>query len=78
MLGAGRKRSEDAVLSDVGVIVLRQVGESVQENDPILEVHHRDSESLTQALPLFEGAIEIGDSAPSPKQLILEQLGAMP
>jgi pyrimidine-nucleoside phosphorylase len=74
ILGAGRNRAEDRVDHAVGVIVRAAVGERVAKGEPILDVHYRDEATLAAAMPVLRGAIAVGDTAPRPARLILEEI----
>ena len=67
VLGAGRTRVGDAVDHGVGVIVLAKPGDEVRDNQPLLELHHRDGRGLDQALALCRSAVAVGDTPPQPK-----------
>jgi thymidine phosphorylase len=75
LLGAGRRRAEDAVDHAVGVIVRAAVGEQVKEGDAVFEVHYRDDATLAAALPLLTESLTIGDAPPAPVPLVLEEIG---
>ncbi|MFM7201922.1 MAG: thymidine phosphorylase [Myxococcota bacterium] len=62
-LGGGRQRQEDAVLPDVGIQVVRTVGESVQTGDIVLELMAKDRARLDEALQCLDGVVEIGSGA---------------
>ena len=67
VLGAGRTRVGDAVDHGVGVIVLAKPGDEVRDNQPLLELHHRDGRGLDQAAALCRSAVAIGDTPPETK-----------
>jgi hypothetical protein len=46
----------------------------VKAGDAILEVHYRDGSSLAAAMPVLRGAIAIGEVAPEPTPLVLDQI----
>jgi pyrimidine-nucleoside phosphorylase len=64
-LGSGRDSLGDEIDRGVGLILEVQVGDSVEEGDPLLVIYHRGelpaglSESLTSAFTLSEGEIEL-------------------
>ena len=64
-LGSGRRALGDEIDHCVGLILEVQVGESVEEGDPLLVIYHRGelpaglSESLASAFILSEGEIEL-------------------
>jgi thymidine phosphorylase len=73
-LGAGRARIEDAVDHGVAIEVVATAGDRVSAGDPILLVRHRGGRGLGEALPLLNGAIEIGDVPPAPQPLVVERV----
>jgi pyrimidine-nucleoside phosphorylase len=75
LLGAGRRRAEDAVDHAVGVVVFAEVGQQVKEGDPVFGVLYRDDATLAAALPLLADGFTIGDALPPPAPLVLEELG---
>ena len=62
MLGAGRRRVEDAVDHAVGVVDLCKIGQSVAKGDPLATVLANDTARLQEALALLEPAFQVGDS----------------
>lgn len=58
-LGAGRKKSDEAIDFAVGLSQIKKVGEHVKANEPLLFVHARTDQSLASVLPLLEQAITI-------------------
>ena len=66
---ASRVRVGDAVDHGVGVIVLAKPGDEVRDNQPLLELHHRDGRGLDQAVALCRSAVAIGDTPPETKSL---------
>ena len=75
-LGAGRARKEDPVSAAAGVVSLKKPGDEVHQGDPVLELHTDDSDRFATALDALKGAIEIGDTEPTPKPVVLERIGA--
>lgn len=59
-LGAGRARTEDAIDFAAGFSQIKKVGEKVERGEPLLFVHARREQDLTDALPLVEAAVAIG------------------
>jgi pyrimidine-nucleoside phosphorylase len=64
-LGAGRNRADDVIDPAVGVMLQAEVGQAVKAGDPVFEVHYRDANRLSDALPLLREAIEIGSDPPT-------------
>jgi pyrimidine-nucleoside phosphorylase len=73
-LGAGRDRVADPVDHAVGIMVLARPGDAIRRGDPLFEMQFRDRGRLDQALALAAQAVEIGDSPPRPRPLILGEV----
>jgi pyrimidine-nucleoside phosphorylase len=74
LLGAGRTKVDDPVDYAVGLVLLVKPGDRVQEGDPLMEVHHRDGVGLDAAVALSLEAVEIGDTAPPPREKVLAEV----
>jgi thymidine phosphorylase len=59
-LGAGRKRTIDAIDFAVGFSQIKKVGEKVEANEPLFVIHARNERSIVNITPLIEKAVEIG------------------
>jgi thymidine phosphorylase len=70
-LGAGRARKEHAVSPSAGVVCLAKPGESVEEGQPILELHTEDPRLFGPAVEALSGGIDIDAEPPEPRPLIL-------
>jgi thymidine phosphorylase len=75
-LGAGRSRKEDPVSSTAGVVLLKRSGATVQEGEPLLELHADDPARFEGAERALDGAITIGTEDPDPRPLIIERIRA--
>ena len=75
-LGAGRARKEDPVSPSAGIVLRAVAGDRVTVGQPILDLHLDDPTRLAAALDALDGAIEIGDTPPAPRQLVHEQIDA--
>ncbi|WP_033295167.1 thymidine phosphorylase [Amycolatopsis jejuensis] len=73
-LGAGRARKEDPVQSAAGILCHAKPGEPVVEGEPLLELHTDTSAAIPAALEALTNAYEVGPSAPSPRQIILDSI----
>ncbi|MEP7019461.1 MAG: thymidine phosphorylase [Pseudonocardiales bacterium] len=72
-LGAGRARKEDAVSAGAGVVMLAKPGDSVQEGEPLLELHTDDPALFERAMQSLEGGYDIGtDFTPTP--LVIDRI----
>jgi thymidine phosphorylase len=74
-LGAGRARKEDAVSAGAGVRLLARPGDRVTAGSPLLELHTDDPGRFAAARAALDGGIEIGDSAPAERPLLLDRVG---
>jgi len=73
-LGAGRQKKEDAIDHAVGIEVLKSVGDSVEQGEPVLRVHARTEARLQAVLPTLEQAVAISPSPVEPTPVVLERL----
>jgi pyrimidine-nucleoside phosphorylase len=73
-LGAGRDRIEDPVDHGVGIIVAARPGDALRAGAPVLELRYRDRAKLDAAVALAERAIEIGDTRPAPRPLVVDEV----
>lgn len=69
VLGAGRSKKGDAIDPAVGIIVKVKVGDRVDKDQPLFEIHARDETSLAQAEEKLGTAIKIGESIKKPLPL---------
>jgi len=60
-LGAGRARAGDEVDFAVGFSRIKNVGERVEPNEPLLFIHARTEEALVSVLSLLEQACEVAE-----------------
>ncbi|MEO5718366.1 MAG: hypothetical protein ABIR29_07320, partial [Chthoniobacterales bacterium] len=58
-LGAGRAQAADVIDFSVGCSRIKQLGEQVEMDEPLMLVHARSEAGLAAVLPLLEGAVEI-------------------
>ncbi|QDG51065.1 thymidine phosphorylase [Persicimonas caeni] len=73
-LGAGRHTKEDDIDPAVGLVFRKKRGETVEKDEPILEIHH-NGKGLKDCVARLEKAIRIGDGPADDKPLIIERLG---
>jgi thymidine phosphorylase len=76
-LGAGRDRVEAAIDPGAGIIVRALPGEWVDRGQTIVELLHNEAANIEAAHVLASEAIEIGDGAPTIRQVVLERIGPM-
>jgi len=74
LLGAGRDTATDVIDPGVGITVRAKPGDRVAVGDAVLELHFRTDRGLADAARLAASAIAIGDAAPPPSPLILDEI----
>jgi pyrimidine-nucleoside phosphorylase len=75
-LGAGRGMLDDVIDAGVGIEIMAPVGEPVRRGDAVLRVHHRSGRGLADALPLLDRAVQITDTPPMARPVVVERVGA--
>lgn len=73
-LGAGRARKEDTIDPGVGIEISAKTGSKVEAGEPLATVRWEDQAKLSAAMELLNEAWTIGDEAPSPSVLIMEDV----
>jgi thymidine phosphorylase len=73
-LGAGRARKEDPVQAAAGVLCLAKPGEPVSAGEPLFELHTDTPDAIAGALSALADAVDIADSAPEPRPLVIETI----
>jgi thymidine phosphorylase len=63
VLGAGRRRAEDAVDMGVGAVVHVKPGDVVVSGQPLVTLVHREGHALSEALAFVEEGVRVGDEA---------------
>jgi thymidine phosphorylase len=74
-LGGGRRAKDDAIDPSVGVVCLKKRGETVEDGEPLAEIHARDERSAEAAARDVLAAFELGDEPPRPRAIVLDTLG---
>jgi thymidine phosphorylase len=74
VLGAGRRRAEDAVDPGVGLKVWVKPGDPVSRGQPMVTLVHRGRE-LDEARVMTSRGLEVGDAPPSVAPLVHARLG---
>ncbi|HTG99684.1 MAG TPA: thymidine phosphorylase [Vicinamibacterales bacterium] len=75
MLGAGRGKLDDVIDPGVGIEIVAHVGDPVRRGEPVLRVHHHANRGLSDALPLLDRAVQITDTPPLPRPVVVERVG---
>ncbi|MEU4220543.1 thymidine phosphorylase [Actinoplanes sp. NPDC026623] len=73
-LGAGRARKEDPVSFGAGIMLKVRPGDTVRAGDPLLELRTDDGSRISAALAAADGAIRIGQGAPTPTPLLIDRI----
>jgi thymidine phosphorylase len=76
LLGAGRETADDAIDPSVGIVLHVKSGEPVAAREALAEIHYREESALGRALSLLREAYQIGECAPQPRSLVLQELGS--
>ena len=75
-LGAGRRTKDDAVDHAVGIVCRRKRGDSVEEGEPLAEIHAHDEASADAAAAAVHDAYELGDEQPREVPIVLDTIVA--
>jgi len=75
-LGAGRRTKDDAVDHAVGIVCRRKRGDSVEEGEPLAEIHAHDEASADAAAAAVHDAYELGDEQPGEVAIVLDTIVA--
>ncbi len=73
-LGAGRRTKDEAIDHAVGVVCLKKRGDTVDEGEPLAEIHARDEDSADEAAAAVLAAYTIGDEAPARIPIVLDTI----
>ncbi len=74
VLGAGRTKKEDEIDHNVGIMVMKKVGDHVEKDDVIFEVLYNDEKKLEDAISYLEEAFRIRAEIPAKKPIVLERI----
>jgi pyrimidine-nucleoside phosphorylase/thymidine phosphorylase len=72
LLGAGRSRAEDEIDPAAGIILLKKVGDRVEEGEPLAMFHYSDEKRLREAEEAFTDGLRIGYRDPARRPLIID------
>ena len=75
VLGAGRRTKDDDIDHAVGIVCLKKRGDTVEDGEPLAEIHARDETSADEAAAAVLAAYELGDDAPRPRAIVLDTVG---
>jgi len=70
ILGAGRDKKTDPIDYSVGVVLNKKVGEKIEINDKLVDIHYNDKEKLAIAEKILQKAFVIVDKPTIPEPLI--------
>ena len=73
-LGAGRARLEDVIDHSVGIEIIARQATEVRAGDTVLLVRYRSDEQLARSAFLLEQAVEITETPPLTRPIILERI----
>ncbi|MFB6350756.1 MAG: hypothetical protein ABEN55_13625 [Bradymonadaceae bacterium] len=73
-LGAGRQTKDDEIDHAVGLVFRNKRGASVEQGEPILDIHYNDHSELEACKARLEEAIEVGEGPADEKPLVYETL----
>lgn len=71
LLGAGREEKESKIDLSVGIVLKKKVGNRININEDLAEVHYNDSEKLKEAKKKLLSSFIIGNKKPVKLPLIL-------
>lgn len=72
VLGAGRAKKGDPIDHAVGFLILKKVGESVTEGEPLFEIHANDETKLAEARETVLSAYQFSNEPVPPLPLFYE------
>lgn len=72
LLGAGRRKMDDAIDYSAGMILNKKVGDYVKQGEQIAMFYYNNEDHLKEAEEIFLSGIEVVPEKPEPKDVILE------
>ncbi len=72
LLGAGRSRKDDPIDLSAGILLHAKTGDFVKAGDPLATLHTSDQSRMETAEARFLASIEIRDTAPAKRSLVLK------
>jgi thymidine phosphorylase len=76
-LGAGRDKVDGTIDPGAGIRVTAMPGEWLDKGQTVVELLHNAAPNIEVARALATQAIEIGDSAPTIRPIVLERIGPL-
>jgi pyrimidine-nucleoside phosphorylase len=74
-LGAGRRTKEDDIDHAVGLVFRKKRGATVEQGEPIVDIHYNSDAGLDACKGRLLDAIDIGDGPARERPLIIDRLG---
>jgi thymidine phosphorylase len=78
VLGAGRQRADATIDPGVGFTVRHHPGEHIERGEPLVSVHHRPGQDVSEVCARLAGAFRIGDAEEPAPPLLVERLEGRP
>ncbi len=75
-LAGGRRRAADRIDHAVGLTQVRGPGDPVAPDTPLALIHAADEAAAEAAIAELQDAITVGETAPEPKPVVIERIGA--
>lgn len=72
LLGAGRRKMDDAIDHSAGIILNKKIGDYVKQGEQIAMFYCNNEDHLKEAEEIFLSSIEVGLEKPDPNDVILE------
>lgn len=73
-LGGGRRRQSDRIDPKVGLSDVARLGVSLRMGQPLARIHAADAPQASRAISAVQAAFDVGPTAPTPGELILERI----
>jgi len=74
-LGAGRTTKKSKIDVSVGIVLKHKVGDYIEKEDILAEIHANDMDLLDRADTIIDNAINISKEKPEKKALIIDVIG---
>ncbi len=75
-LGGGRRRAADRIDHAVGLTQVRGPGDPVAPDTPLALIHAANESAAEAAIAELKAAITVGETAPEPRPVVIERIGA--